>query len=347
MFAALLLSFGAVCAPQDAGTQPPAHFRMQLHEARDIVDRIGPDFPAPRLGTPRPARSGLWEGQVPLLADLPVVSTLLKPPATNGGLADELARVAAGSRVLESVAARLITPKSQDPLFSLRCTENGTLVINGTQAQVEWLGAFLGHLRTYDKRIEVEARFVRTPAGRLEELGIQGTSAFPRPEDLPALLEALQQTPKVEFVSAPRVTVLPLQRASISVLEQTKFVKDWRVETVEPGAQEVLVAEIAELDTGLALDVRAVPLPDGKIALSIEAQEAQLARPLVPFTKKLKTRKGETEVALALPEVDVRRVQSELLLQDGSTALLVLEDPSGSKDLQLVVVVTARSVSAK
>jgi hypothetical protein len=345
MLASLLLSCALVLAPQEGPTQPQSHFTMMLYEARDIVERIGPDFPARKIGTSRPARSGLLEGGVPLLADIPLVGSALKQPAASDRFIEELARVAAGSRVLESTVSRLILPKAKDAAFNLRCTDNGTFVLTATAPQHEWVSAFFDHLRKYDKLVEVEARFVRVPGERLKELGIEGTSVFPKPEDVPTLLEALKQTPKVEFMSAPRVVVLPLQRASISVLDQVRYVGDWRVETVEPGAQEVLVPEIEELETGLALDVRAVPLPGEKLALTLEAQEARLARPLVPFTEKLKTKKGEVEVAIALPDVAIQRVQTELLLQDGSTAVLVV-DPSSSKD-RLVIVVTVRSVAAK
>lgn len=345
MLASLLLSCAFVLAPQEGPTQPQSHFTIKLYEARDIVERIAPDFPASRLGTPRPARSGLWEGGVPLLADIPLVGSPLKQPAASDRIIEELTRVAAGSRVLESTVSRLILPKAKDAAFNLRCTDTGTFVLTATSPQHEWVSAFFDHLRDYDKLIEVEARFVHVPSERLKELGIEGPSVFPRPDDVPSLLEALKQTPKVEFVSAPRVMTFPLQRASISVLEQIRYVGNWRVETVEPGAQEVLVPEIEELDTGLALDVRAVPLPGEKIALNLEAQEARLMRPLAPITQKLKTKKGETDVAIALPEVDIQRVQTELLLQDGSTAVLVV-DPSSSKD-RLVILVTVRSVAAK
>lgn len=347
MFASLMLSCAFLLAPQDGPTQSQSHFTIKLHETRDIVERIGPDFPARQIGTARPVGpKEPAENRVPVLSEIPIINTLFPDTQLSAGSIDEAKRIAGGSRVLEATVSRLILPKAKDSEFNVRCTDLGTFVITATAPQHEWVSAFFANLRSFEKLIEVEARFVRVPQERLEELGIEGTSVFPKPEDVPTLLEALKQSPKVEFMSAPRVTTFPLQRASISVLEQIRYVGDWRVETVEPGAQEVLVPEIQELETGLALDVRAVPLPGEKFALTLEAQDARLARPLVPFSKKLKTmKKGETEVPIALPEVDIQRVQTELLLQDGSTAVLVV-DPSSSKD-RLVILVTVRSVAAK
>lgn len=346
MLAALMLSLAATLPIQelDAKGQQPA--LLHIHDVSDLAERMGPEFPARKIGTARPVGpKGTAERGVPVLADIPLLGSLFTNSDPKTASPEHATQVAAGTRLIESTVRRHLTPQISDPHQSIGSTQAGSLVFNGTRAQHEWLKEFLTHLRSYDKLVEVEARFVRVPGERLKELGIEGNSVFPKPEDVPTLLEALKQTPKVEFMSAPRVVVLPLQRASISVLDQVRYVGDWRVETVEPGAQEVLVPEIEELETGLALDVRAVPLPGEKLALTLEAQEARLARPLVPFTEKLKTKKGEVEVAIALPDVAIQRVQTELLLQDGSTAVLVV-DPSSSKD-RLVIVVTVRSVAAK
>ncbi|MCY3001362.1 MAG: hypothetical protein NTV21_06120 [Planctomycetota bacterium] len=346
MLAALILSFVSVFPSQESVNRTDPALKLNLYEIRDLAERVGPDFPSRKIGAARPVGpKGSVEHAVPVLSDIPVLSSMFTKPETGAEGSDPAARLAAGARVIESAISRLILPKVKDSQHFVRCTNAQTLLVNGSPAQLEWVDSFLQHLRGYDKLVEVHAHFVRVPNERLKELGIEGTSVFPKPEDVPTLLEALKATPKVEFLSAPRVMALPLQRASISVLDQVRYIGDWRVETVEPGAQEVLVPSIEELETGLALDVRAVPLPGEKFALTLEAQDARLARPLVSLTQKLKTKQGEVPVTLALPEVDIQRVQTELLLQDGSTAVLVV-DPSSSKD-RLVILVTVRSVAAK
>lgn len=346
MLAVLFLSFASTLSLQESNVRSQEHAILRMHDVRDLAERIGPDFPARKIGMARPVGpNGTAEIGVPVLSDVPILSSLFVTPDPTTASPEQAAQVAAGTRLIESTVKRHLTPAISDPIHKVGSTQAGTLVFNGNLEQQEWLESFLKHLRTFDKLIEVEARFVRVPGERLKELGIEGTSVFPKPEDVPALMKSLQESPKVEFMSAPRVMAFPLQRASISVLDTVRYVGDWRVETVEPGAQEVLVPEIEELETGLALDVRAVPLPGEKLALTLEAQDARLARPLAPLTQKLKTKKGEAEVTLALPEVSVQRIQTELLLQDGSTAVLVV-DPSSSKD-RLVIVVTARSVAAK
>jgi hypothetical protein len=136
---------------------------------------------------------------------------------------------------------------------------------------------------------------------------------------------------------APKLLVHPLQQANVIAADTLNYVGDWTAHTVEPGPVDVLDPVLMEVTLGSALAAFVVPLPDEKLALSLEVQHASVERPLRTQRVSLAGR----DVEVALPVITQQRARLEFSLADGATAVLALPAEGERVLLQFV---TVRSV---
>lgn len=328
-----LLSQAPVPAPS-AHQDPPQRRdgqMLKLYDVRDIAQRLGKDFEAPKLGVPRPIR--------PTLAARDAMES--QPTATPDP-AVEAAAVERGARVIEMLARSHVQPPLADPNESLRATQAATLVANLLPDQHAWLSSFLDTLRAFDDCIEVRARFIELPRGRMKQWEIEKAAVLDGAPELDAFLARVRAEPLHNELTAPTLTTLPAQRAYMSVGEKLAYIGDWAVHVVEPGSREIADPEIHEIEEGMLFDARAVPLPGGLFGLTVALQQAVIERPIA--TKKLRIgSKSDVEVEVGLPKVESARIDTQLLLRDGSSAVLVVT-PGPKPGLDLVAIVSVRSV---
>lgn len=194
---------------------------------------------------------------------------------------------------------------------------DGSLTIVGTKAQHEWVDGYLSSLRTFKGFIDVQATVYMLPRGRVGEL-LKGRSGVV--VDAAELAELRTKVAGGDCVSSPRMVIKPGQRATISVLDQTAYIKDYEL-TIVPGRDEEIADPVIDvIKTGLILDVRAAPVSATRMALHAEYTVTKAERPFPEAKVQLGTRR--MEVTVQLPEVHTMRAKGRFDLGTGSAVAL-------------------------
>ncbi len=329
----------AMCAGPALASQTqfaPAHVEgargecsLAIYEVRDLVERFTLDVTPPELG-------------------VDVATTRTTVESTTAEVTDaekqvrEAARFASASKSFEQLLLKLLTPKLGDAPEHLQLSSTGTLVANLRRDQQLWLEEFLQTQRNFDGLIQVEVRLLTLPRGLLGKLGVDSSAMLSSDAHRDALVEQLLSTPDVQSISAPKLQLNANQRANISVLNQVAYVKDYTVEIVEPGRQEIADPQIAAINEGVVLDLRATPLPGQLFVLDLKLHNAQILRPI--RTRKIRLSATQpTEVEIGLPEVATVRIVSSVVVRDGAS--VVLSTPAQDNEGDLALVVTAKRVN--
>lgn len=116
-----------------------------------------------------------------------------------------------------------------------------------------------------------------------------------------------------------------------SIVEQTAYVKDYVVETVNGTMVADPIVDVVE--DGLAVQAMATPLESGALALSITASLADLVQPIPTFTTSLGVGKP---VTIQLPEVRVSKVEAAVEWKAGQIVAMALPAVAGRRSLVLV-----------
>jgi hypothetical protein len=194
---------------------------------------------------------------------------------------------------------------------------DGSLTLVGTRSQHEWVDGYLTSLRTFEGFVDVKATMYMLPRGLVGEL-MKGRSGVV----LDAAALALMRTNVAggDLVSSPRLVVNPGHRATLSVLDQTAYVKDFEL-TIVPGRDEEIADPVIDvIQTGLVLDVRVAPVSATRMALHAELTVTKAERPFPEAKLQLGTRR--MEVTVQLPEVHTARAKGRFDLGSGSAVAL-------------------------
>lgn len=155
---------------------------------------------------------------------------------------------------------------------------------------------------------------ILTPTGGL-------TAAFTYLDDLQVnmIFRAVQKTENAQLVNAQNVTVLNNNRANVSVINQTSYVRDFDVEVAQ--ASFIADPKIDVIHDGIVLDVRPIIRHDRQsVTLIMEPTVATLQRPIPLFTTSLA---GSTlPVTLQLPVLVVKSFATTAQVPDGGTVLI-------------------------
>ena len=160
-------------------------------------------------------------------------------------------------------------------------------------------------------------------------------------EDVEKILVAMEKGSDVQTVTASRITVYDRQKATVQVMNQVSYVKEFQVERSE--GSMVANPVIATLAEGLSLDLQPTIAAEGKrIDLEFEVSVRRLAKPMEEVTLVLE--EGKPSVKVSRPEVDVRGWSKTLPVADGGTLLLSgLGTAPGTEGTVLVVLITAKT----
>ncbi|MBL8898466.1 MAG: hypothetical protein JNM84_12595 [Planctomycetes bacterium] len=307
---ASLLWMGALPSPKAqepiVDTRAPAEMLRRFYEVNELFR----DFVGRSSGT----------------ADSPTGSTTAEERET-------LRRVRA-ARDFESLCGAFL-PEPKGPGFVLELTNSGTLVASMTLSQHQWLERFLVALSKQPRhqQILVETHILMVPTGQCEALGLGDTpSVLVDAASEQAFLEKAKATNQIDMLSAPRVSIWNGERATISTLEQTAYIKRFDViDIVEPGRQRLIDPVIDVVEHGLVWEMRGVLLPEGTIGMESILAISELVRPM----EERKTEHG----VVGVPEVKTTRVQSTVQVKAGQTFVLSAH-PSDGKRLVLLLKAT-------
>lgn len=136
---------------------------------------------------------------------------------------------------------------------------------------------------------------------------------------LQTILRAVEKRQDVQLVNGQQLSVINSQRANVSVINQTSYVKDYEVEVAQ--ASFIADPKVDVIQDGLALDVRPVISFDRKhITLNLQPTVAELQLPIPTFTTSLA---GSTlPVTLQLPTMTVRQFATTVTVPDGGSVLI-------------------------
>lgn len=135
-------------------------------------------------------------------------------------------------------------------------------------------------------------------------------------EGLQASLRAIEG---VEIVGVPNLSVFSLQRAMVSMTRQVPYIAGYETHAgVLPKKEDVIVPEIKILNDGIVVDCQAVLVDDNAISLDLKLTSNELLEPVET--------KETPEGPIALPVLNVRRFNTNLVIPAGGAAVLPAAD---------------------
>ena len=270
------------------------------------------------------------------------IDDLVRPPTGAGGELDAELRkqqqVLAAQHLITTVRAFIVPPFEAD-LDELTAPSPDTLVALCTRAQQDWIREFLDlQRRSQGRLIDVQTAIVMGPRGAFGKLlGTErSATTLEDPSVLAGLMQHFKQESEFELVSAPRLMVRDRQRAQLSVLTEVAYVKEYRLRLIHPGDVELADPVVETVREGVEIEVIGTPLEDDLYALGVELDLTKLERPIA--TRKVRLRAGKDgEFEVGMPEVNTVAVESQLLLVDGATAVLLVASPTEERDLAVFI----------
>jgi hypothetical protein len=227
---------------------------------------------------------------------------------------------------------------------TVRAIAPGHVLLVANEEKTTWADRFCKLQGSARDPISIEVRILSVPRGTLARLGIDGpTRTFEKSGELDALIERAKAG-GADLLCAPRVVSMPRQKSSVSAIEQVAYVRDWRIEIVEPGPQTIAVPTVDTVQDGVTVEERVTPLDAEVYGLELSFTNSKLVRPI--RTKKMRIGTGEGhEVEVGLPEVDKVSLNTSATLANGAS--IVLSTLSNEPDRELAVAVTLRRVPSE
>ena len=262
-------------------------------------------------------------------------------------IAKELARQrGAAIDFLSTILAQEVQPPAKSSQWMLRITPSGTLVLHATPEQHDWARAFLERIRHQEPRVQFDTTWIEGPKGAYHKMGLpEGSSASViDAKERERLLALGKDDPRFEVLQRPSLTLNPLAVGTLSVGQQLSYVKNYKLETVQPGDAKIADPQIETVLEGLELQPIALVLDGGKIALDIAASTTTVRRPIPTKTLRLSP-DYPTEVTVAMPEIDRKSVQARCTLApEGTVAFCV--PVAGKEDREMLILSRARAAPA-
>jgi general secretion pathway protein D len=182
-------------------------------------------------------------------------------------------------------------------------------------------GIFFDDGNDGDYMARAENLFDRTLGGDGGMNNLGGLSlqyAFLDDTEVEAVLRAVSKQERSEQIEAPRLLIYNNTRASMHVLNEISYIKDFEVEIAQ--AAGVANPVIGTVYDGVTLDVRPVVDSDLKfITMELRPTVMTLQLPIPNFTTTLGV--GQP-ISIQLPEVSLQRVRTTVTLPDGATMML-------------------------
>lgn len=133
------------------------------------------------------------------------------------------------------------------------------------------------------------------------------------------------QAAATSVLAAPRLSVLPLQTANITLINETAYVKDFTVQRA--GNSVIADPVISKVWDGHKSEVCATFLPGGRIGLRCDVNVQELHRP-IPEVKTVVV-KGTKPVTIQLPRLSGVRLANVAEVAPGSLVVLAAKRSDG------------------
>jgi hypothetical protein len=251
--------------------------------------------------------------------------------------ADEM-RGFATVKEIEELATRFCQPPVDPQWERIQADESGWLVGYLRPEQHEWLARFLQLQADAERRwmAQLESHWFTLPDREAASLVLDGSARLLGDEaEVASLLAELERRSGESRVS-PRLSAFPGQRAELSVLNEVSYVKEYRLEIVEPGNREIADPVVDVIQEGHWMELRALQTGDGSYGLRLSCSSAEVERPIPTRRCKLSPA-SSAEVEIAMPQVLTAKVDATVLVPDGGGVLLLTSGLTGGRSLAVVV----------
>ncbi|MCE9594055.1 MAG: hypothetical protein K8S98_07675 [Planctomycetes bacterium] len=335
VFASIASMLSIVNAAQDSSSAPrvlrildvrdllEADARRTASTNGDVVPAAAPTERNPARGEPAPACE----------LDAP------NKPTPNAPLS-----LATHAVEFQEVLERWMRPALDRTKDALQVTQDGTLIAHVTAEGQAWLDNFLALQRREPVLLDMQFCFLSGKKARFDALLPNGGVAFLTNAAAEKLIADSKSGNDISIMQAPRIVAWPRQKNVLSTLDQVAYVKEWRVETVEPDHQQIADPLVDVVQSGILIESRAVLLDEKRIGLETVVTQSDLKIPIA--TKKVKLAiHGGIEVEIGQPEVTTVSLRTTVMLESNSYALF--RGPLAGGDRDVVVLLHATRVDGE
>lgn len=218
---------------------------------------------------------------------------------------------------------------------AVRADVAGNLLVSGTPAHMAWVDSFLAIQREADRQIQIEAILYSVPIGAIDKLGIKRSSQQFAAAPLAKLKAGLQAIYDANVIFMPKVIVGPRQLATITVVEQIAYIKDYELLIVQPGDTEIADPVIGVVEDGVKFDLRAIPLGAGTYALDVNLMNSEVTMPMASFEVTLGSH--TVPMTISLPEVRSVRLTTRMALAIDEGLVIRTPDLDQQRDYVMVL----------
>lgn len=330
---------GSLPVSEQKTRAPAVDTTVAVYDVNDVVDKM----------TPRDAaREDLKRKLDAYVDDREKAREDTSPGAAKDG-SDAAAKKVADARLattqdLAALVQRYMKPAFEPEHQQLDVPSAGVIVGNLVQEQHAWLAAFLDVQRRASGVGEIAIEILQAPRGTFREMGLKDPSTVVEdPARLSAVRTELNANKNVERLSAPRIAAGNGMKASMAVLDQVVYVKDWKLTIVEPGPKEIPLPTVDVVQDGYAIEMRATALDPHAYGLDLGFKVQKLERP-IPTRKVRLSATSNEELEIGVPVVSKISFDSNLVLAEGASALFTTAAPVPDKDMLIIVTLTHRSL---
>ena len=269
---------------------------------------------------------------------LPAESALLRLER----VARRLEEVRSTTNSLLASIREMISPALEEGIQRIELLGGGSLALVGTPAQHHWLEEFLQNARRFDGLIDVQAHIFVLEPGRLDQLSRVRSGEVLERDQVVTLLGALKLA-EVDAVTSPRITAFPFQQASLSVVDQLAYIKDYKLVVLPDEDAEVADPVVDVVSSGVEMTIRGIPSLNDELNIFAQLQYSTLERPISTFETTLGA--SSHPVRIQLPEVTRVKLEGRFGLRPGQTLVLSTRDSAGESEV--LALVQVRRVEAR
>lgn len=234
----------------------------------------------------------------------------------------------------------MMAPSLDTSQHSLVHIGSGRIALVGTAAQHTWLESFRQAAAEFDGMIDVQARIFVMERGKLGAYTPVGSGSVLDPEEATGLLKDLTEA-GAEQIVAPRLMTFPFQEATLAVINQEAYIKDYELKVFPDLDAEIVDPVIGVVEDGMTMSLRAMPMAEGYLGIQAHLEYAVLERPIP--TVDLHIGSGGHPVTVQVPHVTRISIEGRFHMKPGHSLLLFTSDPPGINDV--VVVLNASVIS--
>ena len=215
---------------------------------------------------------------------------------------------------------------------------------------LHWIDRALAQRQQANSRplLNVEMRLFRLPLAVVDDVrlilghpvrdGSRIQSILVEPRRVQMLRERVLEADGVDQMMAPRLTTLEFDRAELMVADETSYVRDFEVTITRNAA--IADPVVAVIRHGLSMSVIGAELEPGLLGVDLRLHQVELLG-LEEFEFDLPGELGGNEVSVQLPRVRSLRLQQQVLLPPGASAVFAAPDENGYL-LALITVTSAQ-----